>query len=179
MQFLHDGRPPVVREAVYEPPAEIDLSIAAAGADHANTSAQDSRLAQCGQQAMGHSPVRSRSARRQRHQAAGGREQRRTQRRGRRAARARLAAGHRRGLRHESRLWRFRYLSHGRQRHRRGDAQLRRRGGRSGQDRDPRQFLLGQYRSARDAGFARSRGLGLPRPGHRAWQRRLSAARTA
>ncbi len=37
MQFLHGGRPPVVREAVYAPPLETAASIDAAGADHAST----------------------------------------------------------------------------------------------------------------------------------------------
>ena len=37
MQFLHGGRPPVVREAVYAPPLETVSSIAAAGTDYAST----------------------------------------------------------------------------------------------------------------------------------------------
>jgi phosphoribosylformylglycinamidine synthase subunit PurSL len=38
MHFLHDGRPPVVREAVYAPPAENELKIGPAGsADSTNT----------------------------------------------------------------------------------------------------------------------------------------------
>jgi phosphoribosylformylglycinamidine synthase len=38
MSFLHDGRPPVVREAVYEPPATSELQwTPAAAADHADT----------------------------------------------------------------------------------------------------------------------------------------------
>ncbi|MCG8585423.1 MAG: AIR synthase-related protein, partial [Pirellulales bacterium] len=37
MEFLHDGRPPTVREAVYEPPAVVPLSEPAAAIDHSET----------------------------------------------------------------------------------------------------------------------------------------------
>ena len=92
---------------------------------------EDPGVAQRGQQGMGHSPVRSRSARRQRRQAAGRRRERRTERRGRAAAGARFAPRHRDRLRHEPALRRLRHVSHGRQRDRRGGAQLRGRRGRS------------------------------------------------
>ena len=51
---------------------------------------------------------------------------------------------------------------------RRGGAQLRRRRRRSAPHRHPRQLLLGQHRSARDAGLAGPRRPGLLRRGHRA-----------
>lgn len=37
MEFLHDGRPPVVREAVYAPPETKPLDLARAGNDHTQT----------------------------------------------------------------------------------------------------------------------------------------------
>ena len=92
MEFLHDGRPPVVREAVYEPPAVQPLSRPPPTSRrrlHATTLLRDPRLAQRGQQGMGHPPVRSRGARRQRRQAAGRRAERRAERCGRGAAGAR------------------------------------------------------------------------------------------
>ena len=154
MEFLHDGRPPVVREATYTPPAEPSSNRTAAGEQsparrlHTTRLLQDPRLAQRVQQGMDHPAVRSRSAGGQRHQAAGRR--RRTT-----APATRRCCGpcssSRRGLvdrlRHESALRRFRHLSHGRQRHRRSGAQLRGRRRRSAADRHSRQFLLGRLPS--------------------------------
>jgi len=37
MEFLHDGRPPVVREAVYAPPAATPLDLVRMGSDHSQT----------------------------------------------------------------------------------------------------------------------------------------------
>ena len=78
MRFLHDGRPPVVREAVYEPQPERPLRRSRSGRRPPAVDAlgerrvdADPRLAQCRQQRMDHSPVRSRGARRERDQAAG------------------------------------------------------------------------------------------------------------
>ena len=127
MEFLHDGRPPVVREAVYAPPPVEPLPLPTKPTgDYTDDAAEDPRLAQRRQQGMGHPPVRPRGARRQRRQAAGRRGQRRPERRRRAAARARQS---RRGivdrLRHEPALRRPRYLLDGRQRDRRGGAQLR------------------------------------------------------
>ena len=76
MQFLHDGRPPVVRKATYDA-AGVQSPDRRTSAEHRQRSTsttillQDPRLAQRLQQGMDHSPVRSRSAGRQRHQAAG------------------------------------------------------------------------------------------------------------
>ena len=219
MEFLHDGRPPVVREAVWEQKKENAetcrdyhafgqemLSVAktrldelearkgeeedtASGTQHSVLSTQYSvspprvstaspprlhprppqhpRFVERLQQGMDHSPVRPRSAGRQRDQAAGGRGQRRSQRCGRAAARVDQPAGDRRRLRHESVLWRSRSLLDGGGGDRRGGAELRGRGRRSAADRHPRQFLLGQHRSARDTRFARACGPGLLRRGHR------------
>ena len=138
------------------------------------------RLAQRRQQGMDHPPVRPRGAGRQRRQAAG-RRRRTTGRATRRCMRPVL--GSRRGvvdrLRHEPALRRLRSVRHGRQRDRRGGAQLRRRRRRSDADRDPRQLLLGRQRAAGDARRAGAGGAGLPRRGARAAARRSSAARTA
>ncbi len=71
-------------------------------------------------------------------------------------------------LRHEPLLWRSRSLLDGGGGDRRGGAELRGRGGRSATDRHPRQLLLGQHRPARDARFAGACGPGLLRRGHRA-----------
>ncbi len=75
MEFLHDGRPPVVRTAVYEPPPVQPLTgppraLAAGRRDRPRRAqldrhaAEDPRLAERGQQGMGDPAVRSRSPRR-------------------------------------------------------------------------------------------------------------------
>ena len=128
---------------------------------------------------MDHPPVRPRGAGRQRHQAAGRRDQRRPERRRRAAAGARQPARHRRLLRHEPLLRRPRHLLDGRQRDRRGGAQLRGRRRRSGADRHPRQLLLGQHRPARNARLAGPRGHRPATTWRPCWARRSSAARTA
>ena len=40
MEFLHDGRPPVIREAVFTPPPEIPLAVPASGGDYTQTLVQ-------------------------------------------------------------------------------------------------------------------------------------------
>ena len=93
MEFLHDGRPPVVREAVYAPPPVEPLACRASRATTTPTTLlKILGSLERGQQGMGHPPVRPRGAGRQRDQAAGRRGQRRPERRGRAAAGARLAA---------------------------------------------------------------------------------------
>ena len=164
MEFLHGGRPKVVREARYEPPAvsELDWDAAARNLTETltrvlgspNVASKHWVIRQYDHEVQGGSVVKplvglhndgpSDAA----------------------VVRPVLgAAWHRGFLWHESAAGRFRRLSHGHQRHRRGGAQLRGRGRRSGADCDSRQLLLGQHRAARDAGLAGSRGVGLPRPG--------------
>ena len=191
MEFLHDGRPPVVREAVWSRGQGDGEKGRKGEREHGGKWARPSpvlpfspsprsqptspppclqhpRLAERLQQGMDHPPVRPRGAGRQRDQAAGGRGQRRPERCGRAAARADEPARDRHGLRHEPLLWRSRSLLDGGGGDRRGGAELRGRGGRSAADRHSRQLLLGQHRSARDARFAGPRGPGLLRRGHRA-----------
>ena len=187
MEFLHDGRPPVVREAVCDgkkgrrgerekgreererarafPSPRLPVSPSPPVRLHPRPPPHP-LLPERLQQGMDHPPVRPRGAGRQRDQAAGGRGQRRPQRRGRAAAGVDEPPRDRHGLRHEPLLWRPRSLLDGGGGDRRGGAELRGRGGRSAADRHPRQLLLGQHRSARNARFARPRGPGLLRRGH-------------
>ncbi len=160
MQFLHDGRSPVVRDAVYVP-SHLALGEGSDGdcpnfrvSENATVPfdprlhrrpAENPWLAQRLQQGMGHPPVRPRGPGRQRRQAAGRRDERRAKRRRRRAAGAGQPPRHRRFLRHESPLRRFRHVLDGGKRDRRGGSQLCGRRRRSGTHRHPRQFLLGQH----------------------------------
>ena len=62
MEFLHDGRPPVIRDATYEPPTDNQVPL-----DPPKLSAEELNATLLGvlgqpersQQALGHSPVRS------------------------------------------------------------------------------------------------------------------------
>ena len=72
MEFLHDGRPPVIREAVYQPPPRQAVEHPGGRALGPGTHpAGHSRVTERGQQRMGDPAVRPRSAGRQRHQAVG------------------------------------------------------------------------------------------------------------
>ncbi len=128
--------------------------------------ARSSAAAERVQQGMDHPPVRSRSAGRQRHQAAGRRPRTTapaTPRSSRRcSARGRgLAIGC--GI--NPRYGDLDPYWMAAARDRRGGAQRRRGRRRSGPDRPARQFLLGQHRSARGARLAGARRRGVPRRG--------------
>ncbi len=178
-EILHDGRPPVVREATYTPPATAPLELPSRS-DYTgdllkilgslNVASKHWIIRQYDHEVQG----------RQRGQAAGRRAQRRPQRRRGGPPRAHqstraivIACGmnpHYGDLDH---------LPHGRQRDRRGDSQLRRRRRRPRADRDSRQLLLGRLRETRDAWLAGPGGR-LPVTICRSpWGRRSSAARTA
>ncbi len=132
MEFLHDGRPPVVREATYAAGRRGGRStVAGKNRRYDDDLTADPRLAQRLQQGMGDPPVRSRSAGGQRDQAAGRRGQRRPVAMRPWCGPSAVAARHRRRLRHEPALRRFRSLLDGGLGDRRGGAQLRGRRGRS------------------------------------------------
>ncbi len=117
MEFLHDGRPPVVRDASYSPPPVINTKIPELiTAGDTKGAAADSGIAECGQQALDHSPVRSRSASGQRHQALGGPCLQWAQRCRRRAAADGQSPWCGDQLWHESSLRRFGSLPYGCQR---------------------------------------------------------------
>ncbi|MDC0934866.1 AIR synthase-related protein [Pirellulales bacterium] len=137
MDFLHNGRPPVVREAIYQPPPRHRVADSRPRRLHAR-SACHSRIAQRRQQRMGHPAVRPRSAGRQYRQAAGRSRVRWSERRGRRTTGAWLAPRRGDRLRNQSPLRRFRPVRYGGQRHRRSDPKLRCRWRRPGPNRDPR-----------------------------------------
>lgn len=75
MEFLHDGRPPVIREAVYETQAEQSLpagSEEALGQSDFTNELRHSGFPECGQQGMDYSAVRPRGPGRQCDQATDG-----------------------------------------------------------------------------------------------------------
>ncbi len=152
MRFLHKGRPPVVREAVYEPKAQQPLAWPAEPLD---ASVALERILASLNVASKHWVIRQYD-----HEVQGGSvikplvgvAEDGPERCGSGPAGVGFAAGTGDRLRHESTLWRFRHRRHGRLRDRRSLAQLRGRRSRSPADRDPGQFLLGQHRPAGDLG---------------------------
>jgi phosphoribosylformylglycinamidine (FGAM) synthase-like enzyme len=67
MEFLHDGRPPVIRDAVYEaPPEQPAAEVENATGDYTGTLKKQILGRSTWQQGMGHPPIRPRSAGRQR-----------------------------------------------------------------------------------------------------------------
>ena len=164
MNFLHEGRPAVVREATWTPPAERPLELARPSRFHGRPARALAALGRL-QQGMDRPPVRPRGPGADGDQAAGGRRRRRPRRRGGDPAGARVDPRPGRRLRHQPALRPDRPLRDGRLRHRRGDSQLRGRRRRSRADRASRQFLLGQHRAARDARLAGAGRAGLPRRG--------------
>ena len=72
MQFLHDGRPPVIRDAVYEPAPTRPIELAEmSSADHRAALAGSAWQFERRQQAVGDSAIRPRSSGRQRGQTIG------------------------------------------------------------------------------------------------------------
>ena len=179
MDFLHEGRPAVVRDGdVHAARAERPIDLPDRD-DYTARPARDPRHLGRLQQGVDRPPVRPRGAGADRDQAAGRRPRRRAGRRLGRPAGPGLDARPGDLLRDQPALRPARPLRDGRLRDRRGDPQLRGRRRRPRPDRPPRQLLLGQHRAARDARLARPGRAGVPRPGARLRHARSSRARTA
>ena len=110
MNFLHEGRPAVVREATWTPPEERPMQLARTARFHGRPGRLALALGRM-QQGMDHPPVRPRGSGPDGDQAARGRQRRRAGRRGGDRAGARVDPRPGRRLRNQSALRQARPLS--------------------------------------------------------------------
>ncbi len=164
MEFLHEGQPPVVRQASFTPPPQSTLELPARAdltADllallgHWDVCSKEWIVRQYDHEVQGRTVIKPLVGR---HDDGPGD-----------AAVILPVRGSYQGLAVSCginpRVWPARPVCHGGLRHRRGRSQLHRGGSPPPADRTARQLLLGQHRAPRDPGFARPRRPGVPRSG--------------